>query len=90
MCGVLACSARLKAIATMVRAIREKGRLRTSGEVGLCVGSENDRQIKQPRPRANKIAVYLRDRGASDPELIRDGEHDGWAFEKRCERRPED
>jgi hypothetical protein len=37
------------------------GRLRTGGEVRLCVGSENDRHMKQPRPRANAIALYLRD-----------------------------
>lgn len=37
------------------------GRLRTDGEIRLCVGSEDDRHMKQPRPRANAIPLYLRD-----------------------------
>jgi hypothetical protein len=60
------------------------GRLRTGDVPGSDVGSEDNRHTKQPRPRANAIALYVWDRGARDPELVRDGDHDGGPIQKCC------
>ena len=49
---------------------------------GSGVRSEHGRHMKQPRPRANRIALYFRDRGAGDPELIRDGDHRGRSLDE--------
>ena len=54
------------------------------------VRSEDGRHMKQPRPRANRIALHFWDCCASDPELIRDGDHNGWPIQKLCERGPWD
>ena len=67
---------------------RDRRRLRAAAMSGSGVRSEDGRHMKQPRPRANRIALHCWDCCASNPELIRDGDHDGWPIQKRCERGP--